>query len=107
LRDEADVTQEKAAWDSDFAKSHLSQVEAGLGFPSVPALFALAKRLGIDALDFLAVEKDSPKTKLIDALRKKDLAEIRAALEALGIWESLTSPAPEPDKKPAKPKRTG
>ncbi len=97
------MTQEQAAWDSDLAKSHLSQIEAGRGFPSVPVLFALAKRLGVDAVDLVAVDQTDPKARLLDALRTRDLDGLRAALQALGVWEDLVGPV---DERPRRPERS-
>ena len=47
LREEAGITQEQLAWDCDLAKSHLSQVGAGRGLPSLAVIGLLAKRLNV------------------------------------------------------------
>jgi transcriptional regulator with XRE-family HTH domain len=85
LRVEAKITQETAAWDCDMSKSHLSQLEAGLGFPSLPVLFALAKRFGVEPGDFLATDPTSPRTQLLDGIRTNDKEQVRRALKNLGI----------------------
>jgi hypothetical protein len=86
LREEKGLTQEALAWDCGFAKAHLSQLESGKGVPSLPALHALARRLGVDAVDIVAMEATKPLHKLIDALRIGDAAAARAQLVRLGLW---------------------
>ena len=85
LREYVGITQETLAWDAGFAKAHLSQLEAGKSVPSLPALYVLAERLGVDALQVLAVDTKKPLHKLVDAVRKGDEEAIRGALRALGI----------------------
>ena len=104
LREDAGITQERAAWDCDLSKAHLSQIEAGRCFPSVPVLFALAKRLGVDLTDLAAVDKGEPKTQLLDAIRVRDVEGLRAALRALGMLDMLTLSARTPTEKPRKRK---
>ena len=56
LRVEAGITQEALAWESDIAKPYLSQVEAGKRLPSIAVLSALAKRLGVQLVDVVALD---------------------------------------------------
>ena len=72
LREEAHLTQEKLAWDCGFAKGFLSQVEAGKSVPSLAALVALARRLGVDPIDVLAFDVRKPLHRLTDAIRHAD-----------------------------------
>jgi XRE family transcriptional regulator, regulator of sulfur utilization len=81
LREEAGITQETLAWDSDLAKGYLSQVEAGKRTPSVQALFALAARLGIEASDMLALDAENPRLRLLEATRRGDSTAARKALQ--------------------------
>jgi transcriptional regulator with XRE-family HTH domain len=89
LRTQAKITQERAAWDCDLSKAHLSQIEAGRGFPSVPALFALAKRLGVEAADLVCVDPADSRSQLLDAARTGDIEALRSALRSLGLLEPL------------------
>lgn len=93
LRQEMGITQETLAWDSDLAKGYLSQVEAGKRTPSVPALFALAARLGLQAADLVALDLEHPRLRLLDAARRGNPNEARRALrEAVPSTKSLPRP---------------
>ncbi len=83
LREEAGITQERLAWDCDLAKPYVSQVEAGKRVPSVPVLFALAKRLECDAGDLLIFDLENPRQSLIEASRSATRGGIRLALRSL------------------------
>ena len=83
LRVEANLTQEQTAWDCDLSKAHLSQIEGGRGYPSVPVLFALAKRLGVSPADLVASDPADPRTQLLDAVRKGDRELTARALKTL------------------------
>ena len=80
LRTEAGLTQETLAWDCDLDKGYLSQVESGKRLPSVPVLVVLAKRLGVEAADLLALDLSHPRLALLEAARRRDRAAIRAAV---------------------------
>lgn len=83
LRQEAGITQEALAWDSDLAKGYLSQVEAGKRTPSVPALFALAARLDVEVADLVALDLGKPRLRLLEAARRGDRTEVKHALRTL------------------------
>ncbi len=85
LREEAGVTQERLAWDCDFTKSYLPQVESGKRLPSVPALYALAERLDVDILDMLGFDMRQPRHRLLDAVRRGDADAVRHVLEQLDL----------------------
>lgn len=89
LRVQAQITQERAAWDCDLSKGHLSQIEAGRGFPSVPTLFVLAKRLGVEAADIVCFDPADSRSQLLDAARTGDIEALRSALRSLGLLEQL------------------
>ena len=80
LRQEVGLTQEKLAWESDLAKPYLSQIEAGKRLPSVPVLYRLAERLGVDVVDLLCVDMECLQHQLLEALRRGDGEELRAVL---------------------------
>lgn len=82
LREAAGVTQEKLAWDCDLDKGFMSQVESGKRMPSVPVIFQLADRLGVEAADIVAVGR-GPRLRLLDASRGADGAAVRDALARL------------------------
>lgn len=84
MREEVGITQEALAWDCDLTKSHLSQIESGRGFPSVPVVCALAKRLGVAALDIFAFDEKDPRQALLDAVRRGDRDAAAAALKGTG-----------------------
>ena len=85
LRVEAELTQEKLAWECDLSKPYLSQIEAGKRLPSLPALDALAQRLHVDLVDVLAVDPDSNRHKLIEAVRRVDKKGVRELLRQMGL----------------------
>jgi transcriptional regulator with XRE-family HTH domain len=91
LRVEADITQEKLAWDCDLAKPYLSQIEAGKRIPSVPVLALLAKRLGVELADVVAVRPNRPRLALLEAARRGDREGVRAALALLDLVEGPPS----------------
>lgn len=90
---QADITQEQTAWDCDLSKAHLSQIESGRGFPSVPTLFALAKRLGVEAADLVCVDPADSRSQLLDAVRAGDIEALGSALRSLGLLERLVRTA--------------
>jgi transcriptional regulator with XRE-family HTH domain len=85
FREEAKITQEALAWDCGFAKSYLSQLEAGKVVPSLAALRALAKRLDVDALVLFACDSTKPLHALVDAAHRKDRKRVELALKRLGV----------------------
>jgi transcriptional regulator with XRE-family HTH domain len=93
---EVGITQEKLAWDCDLAKPYLSQVESGKRIPSVPVLALLAKRLGVELADIVAVRPKQPRLALLEAARRRDRTGVHAALELLDLAEE---PQPERGEK--------
>jgi transcriptional regulator with XRE-family HTH domain len=83
LRQEVGLTQEKLAWECDLAKPYLSQLEAGKRLPSVPVLYRLAERLGVDVVNLLSVEETSAQHQLLEAYRKGDRLALLSLVEAL------------------------
>ena len=69
LRDEVDLTQERLAWDCDLAKSHLSEIEAGIKLPSVTALAKIADRLGVRLVDLFVLDPANAHEAAIEADR--------------------------------------
>ena len=83
LRVEAELTQEDVAWSCDLSKSHLSQIEAGKGYPSVPVLLALAKQLGVRPVDIVAFDPADARTQLLDAVRRGDREQAMRVLRGI------------------------
>jgi transcriptional regulator with XRE-family HTH domain len=83
LRKEVGITQERLAWDCDLDKGYLSQVESGKRLPSVPVLFQLAHRLGVQAADIVALDQRDVRVKLLDASRGVDAQAVQAVLVRL------------------------
>ena len=85
LREAADLTQEKLAWECDLAKPYLSQIEAGKRLPSLAVLDAVARRLKLELVDLMMLDPEQPRAKLLDAARRKDKKAVVAALKDLGL----------------------
>lgn len=85
LRGEANLTQERLAWECDLDKGYLSQLESGKRLPSVAVLHVLAARLGVEVADLLAFDLARPRLALLDAARRADRDAVLAALRRLGL----------------------
>lgn len=85
LREQTGLTQEALAWDCDIGKGFLSEIESGKRFPSMPTLHRLAARLGVTMLDVFALDPSDARVRLLDAIGRKDLDAVRAALRDLGV----------------------
>ncbi len=85
LREEKGLTQERLAWECDLAKAYMSQVESGKRLPSVPVLAALAKRLGVDLVDIVALDMRRPRHRLLDAARRRDKVAVREELKRMRL----------------------
>lgn len=83
LREEANLTQERLAWESDLNKGYMSQVEAGKHIPSLPVLLVIAKRLGVELGDLLFFDLGRPRHRLVDAVRRGDFEAARRELDGL------------------------
>jgi transcriptional regulator with XRE-family HTH domain len=88
LRDEVGLTQEKLAWECDLTKGYLSQVEAGKRTASIPALAALAGRLGVLVADLVAADLSEPRLALLEAARRRDSKGVELAVRKLGLAAS-------------------
>ncbi len=95
LRQEAKITQETLAWDCGFGKGFLSQVESGVCAPSLAALYVLARRLGVDVVDLLAIDQRNAAHRLLEALRRGDRD---AAMKELDASVSVSSRSKRPKK---------
>jgi len=70
LREEAGLTQEKLAFESELrSKGHLSNLEAGLVMPTVATLRVVADRLGVLVADLVTDPKEGDRAKLIELTR--------------------------------------
>lgn len=90
LRQEAGLTQEGLAWSCDLAKAYLSQIESGKRLPSLSALCNIARRVGVDPIDLLAIDPRNPKHALVDAVRRSDRESVESALRATGLYRHAT-----------------
>ena len=79
------MTQEALAWASNIPKLHLSRIEGGESLPSIPVVFALARELGVEAMDLVGFDRRQPRARLLDAARRNDRAQVREALNRLGL----------------------
>lgn len=82
------MTQERLAWECDIDKGYLSQLEAGKRVASVPVLFDLANKLGVEVADVVGFDLDRPRLRLLDATRRSDGDEATRALNALGLGKN-------------------
>lgn len=70
LREDAGITQETLAWECDLAKGYLSQVEAGKRLPSLAVVFAIARRLRVEAADIVGFDLGRPRLRMMDEARR-------------------------------------
>ena len=80
IRLEHGLTLEKLAYESDFPKGHLSNIEKGLVRPTVETLRALAPRLDALPADFVNFPTDGPRQRLIEFTRTMTKADVRRLL---------------------------
>ena len=90
LRESAGLTQERLAWECDLDKGYLSQLEAGKRVPSVPVLFDLANKLGVEVADVVGFDLERPRLRLLDATRRADLEDAQHVLSTLAPVKSET-----------------
>ena len=84
LREEAGLTQEKLAYESDLgSKGYLSDIEHGLARPTLKTLALLADHLGVLLADLLVVPARGDREQLIDRSRTATSAEVKRLLRAL------------------------
>ena len=81
LREEAGLTLEKLAWESDLGKGHLSDIEKGLAVPNIITLQRLADRLGVLIVDVVNFPDRDDRQKLVERSRRLSAATIRAILK--------------------------
>ena len=79
LREEVGIKQEKLAWDADLNKGFLSQIEAGKRMPSVPVLFRLAREMGVEVADLVALDSKNPRLQVLNAARRLEAEQTQAA----------------------------
>lgn len=77
------MTQERLAWECELDKGYLSQLEAGKRVPSVPVLFDLAHKLGVEVADVVGFDLERPRLRLLDATRRGDGEDALRILTAL------------------------
>jgi transcriptional regulator with XRE-family HTH domain len=78
LREEAGLTMEKLAYESDLgSKGHLSSLERGLVRPTIETLRVLAERLGCLPFDLLTFPEDDARQAFVDRTRKLTAGAMR------------------------------
>ncbi len=83
FRDEAGLTLEKLAYETDQSKGHLSDIERGYSRPSIATLNRIAEHLGVLLLDLVTFPEDDARQEVTDRLRglsDKDLRQLRREL---------------------------
>jgi transcriptional regulator with XRE-family HTH domain len=110
LREEAGLTMEKLAYESDLgSKGHLSNLERGLARPTIETLRVLAERLGCLPLDFLTFPSKDPRQALIESTRTVSRAVLRKlardAASAPAQRAERTPVAAEPPRSPSPRRR--
>ncbi len=84
LREEAGITQEKLAYESDLgSKGYLSDIEHGLALPSLARLQVLAERLGLPLLDLVTFPERDDRQALVDRTRALPRGALRKLLREI------------------------
>jgi transcriptional regulator with XRE-family HTH domain len=85
LREEAGLTLEKLAYESDLgSKGHLSSLERGLVVPTVTTLATLARGLGVHLLDLVTFPEAGERERLVALtlrLSRTELVSLRKSIE--------------------------
>ena len=85
LRQEAGLTMEKLAYESDLgSKGHLSNLERGLVRPTIETLRVLAERLGCLPLDLLTFPEQDARQTLVELSRKLSRGALRKLVSEAG-----------------------
>lgn len=89
LREEAELTLEKLAYESDLgSKGHLSDLERGLaGPPTVRTLKFLADHLETPLLDLVTFPDEDDRQRLVDRTRGLSSASIKKLLKVISEEE--------------------
>ena len=84
LREEAGLTLEKLAYESDLgSKGHLSNLERGLVHPTIHTLKMLADRLGVGLLDLVCLPEQDDRQQFVDLTRRLPIGATRKLLRGL------------------------
>jgi transcriptional regulator with XRE-family HTH domain len=87
LREEAGLTLEKLAYESDLgSKGHLSSLERGLVVPTVTTLQTLALGLGVRLFDLVTFPEDGERAAIVTLTRTlspRELVSLRKRVERL------------------------
>lgn len=82
LREEAGLTQEQLAYESDLgSKGHLSNIENGLVHPTVHTLQALSDRLEVELADFVTFSDASARGRLLELTRRMPASAVKTLLQ--------------------------
>jgi transcriptional regulator with XRE-family HTH domain len=81
LREEANLTLEKLAYESELrSKGFLSDIERGLARPTVQTLSVIADHLGVDLLDMVTFPERGDRQRLVDRTRFMTRGAVRRLL---------------------------
>lgn len=80
LREEAGLTIEKLAFETEVSKGHLSSIERGLVRPTIQTLQVLADGLDVLLLDLVNFPGDGDRQRLVDETRKLTPGAVRKLL---------------------------
>ena len=83
LREEAQLTMEKLAFESDVSKGHLSSMERGLVRPTVATLKVLADRLGVLVADLVNDPDENDRARVLELTRTLSRGSLRRLVREL------------------------
>jgi transcriptional regulator with XRE-family HTH domain len=83
LREEAGLTLEKLAYEADFSKGHLSNLERGYVMPTVATLQVLADRLGVLVADMVSDPDGSDRERILELTRKLPAGTLKKLVREL------------------------
>lgn len=94
LREEAGLTIEKLAYESEFSsKGHLSSLERGLVMPTVSSLQRLADRLGVLVADLVTDPAGSDRERLLHLSREVPAGTVKKLVKDLNAAVKAKKPA--------------
>lgn len=83
LREEASLTMEKLAYEADFSKGHLSNLERGFVMPTVATLQVLASRLGVLVADIVSDPDGSDRERILELTRRLPAGTLKKLVREL------------------------
>jgi transcriptional regulator with XRE-family HTH domain len=83
LREEAGLTLEKLAFEADFSKGHLSNLEHGYVMPTVATLDRLAERLGVLVADIVNDPDGADRERILELTRQLPAGTLKRLVREL------------------------